>query len=528
MKKILEIYSESPKSYLLFFILISYLFFAHTLQYDFFIYDDIENIVRNPNVISPTLENFFGYWLKSYSPLPFNVWQLISSIFGIDSAAPYRLINIIIHGLNLFIGFNIAKSLFALYKIEDKRNLALQSCLLFAVHPLIIESVVWPSSLRTLLGAFFALSYLKHSINQQGDIDIFSYLLIFCSILSNPIFSAVAIIPLVAFFEIPKQEKGTHATAIISLIGLYFYFHKHNIASTNLTLSIIDQVKINIYSLYKYIQITNFPIINSISYQLNPNMILSQDTNRIFLALGFVLLYFGIPHLILRKSDLSKLVVFFQAIFFLSIISNCGLLLHDFSYLSIVSNRYSYLAIFSNGIILLIVADHLIKKLFNIFYGSILITFIILFFKASFHWNNQIDLITNSIAFYGKNAELYTVAGVRAKKLNRTPDAQYFFNQAIAVNKNDSSSYMHLIHLLSEEGNREEISSFLISNQSQFTILESNILLEVSALYLNILDYGNAEKYLQLYLNLNPANDRTLSIESEIKNLKEYIKKINL
>jgi tetratricopeptide (TPR) repeat protein len=151
-----------------------------------------------------------------------------------------------------------------------------------------------------------------------------------------------------------------------------------------------------------------------------------------------------------------------------------------------------------------------------------------LFFKASFHWNNQIDLITNSIAFYGKNAELYTVAGVRAKKLNRTPDAQYFFNQAIAVNKNDSSSYMHLIHLLSEEGNREEISSFLISNQSQFTILESNILLEVSALYLNILDYGNAEKYLQLYLNLNPANDRTLSIESEIKNLKEYIKKINL
>ncbi len=87
---------------------------------------------------------------------------------------------------------------------------------------------------------------------------------------------------------------------------------------------------------------------------------------------------------------------------------------------------------------------------------------------------------------------------------------------------------MHLIQLLKEGGNRDAISSFLNLNQSHFLILESNILLEVCSLYLKILDTNNAEKYLKLYLNLNPANDRTTAIESEIKDIREYVKKINL
>lgn len=119
--------------------------YANAIQ-NGFVSDDLPTIVDNKNIgqIAYAFRNFQGL-LRDISV------YLVYSVFGLNAAA-FRSFNLLFHIGSVWLVFLIA------YQMKGKKPFALFVSLLFAVHPVMIESIVWISGGPYSQSAFFTLS----------------------------------------------------------------------------------------------------------------------------------------------------------------------------------------------------------------------------------------------------------------------------------------------------------------------------------------------------------------------------------
>lgn len=135
--------------------------FFQAVRFEFINFDDNLYLTANPEVgRGLTLggiqwaftTSFGGHW----HPLSWIVHMIIVSFWGLNPAA-HHLVNIIFHGANALL-------VFALYRtIGLNRFIATVSAVIWAIHPLRMESVVWASQLKEVLSEFFALLAINYS-----------------------------------------------------------------------------------------------------------------------------------------------------------------------------------------------------------------------------------------------------------------------------------------------------------------------------------------------------------------------------
>lgn len=157
------------------------LVFLPSVGNEFIDWDDLTFIVQNSNIKSISFEsvewmftNFFGnIWL----PLTWFSHALDISLWGMNPS-PHRLINILLHCFNtVFFGLLIIK-LAHIYEQQYEARIvgetgliicAAGAALLFGVHPLRVESVVWISERKDVMCAFFYLLCLTHYLRFARD-----------------------------------------------------------------------------------------------------------------------------------------------------------------------------------------------------------------------------------------------------------------------------------------------------------------------------------------------------------------------
>jgi len=142
---------------------------------EFLNWDDRENVVNNPGVHGLGREQLRWMWsgvvLGHYIPLTWMSFGLNYRLGGLNPWG-YHVLNLVLHGANVTLFYLIARRLIARARPggaePDPRTLSLGSAfaaLLFAVHPLRVESVVWITERKDVLcGLFFlgaVLAYLK-------------------------------------------------------------------------------------------------------------------------------------------------------------------------------------------------------------------------------------------------------------------------------------------------------------------------------------------------------------------------------
>jgi tetratricopeptide (TPR) repeat protein len=142
---------------------------------DFLNWDDRDNVVNNPGVHGLGRAQLQWMWsgviLGHYIPLTWMSFGLNYVLGGLNPRG-YHLLNLLLHGANAVLFFLISRRLIALARPGGAEpgswslSLgALFSALLFAVHPLRVESVVWITERKDVLcGLFFlgaVLAYLK-------------------------------------------------------------------------------------------------------------------------------------------------------------------------------------------------------------------------------------------------------------------------------------------------------------------------------------------------------------------------------
>lgn len=208
--------------------LIAAVLYYPTVYHDFIDIDDPGFILRNGLVqnVSPAtiLRAFTSTTMLLYVPVTIVSYQ-INALFGSTDASIYHFTDLVLHAINAMLVAAV------ILRMTKSKLAGLLCALLFTVHPIHTEAVLWASSRKDLLSTTFALSslllyvrFLEHRWVRDRNWSLVLYAL--------GLLSKIAIFPLPVLFllldwiydaRIDLRGKIPHAIIAIPLlvIGVY-------------------------------------------------------------------------------------------------------------------------------------------------------------------------------------------------------------------------------------------------------------------------------------------------------------------
>lgn len=188
-------------------VVITAVLYSHALQNGFTFDDDDIYILKNPFIhdftlhgIKNILTSFYSY---NYHPLTTLAWLLEYKWFRLDPY-PYHLFNVLLHVGNTWLVFKLTTGL------SGKKLTGIFVSLLFAIHPMHVESVAWISELKDVLYSFFyllsLLAYLHYvDDNKRATYYIATLLLFVASLCSKS--AAVTLPVLMLAIDVYKGRR---------------------------------------------------------------------------------------------------------------------------------------------------------------------------------------------------------------------------------------------------------------------------------------------------------------------------------
>lgn len=195
--------------------------FSSAFGHEFVSWDDHVYVYENPMVLNPTAANFkaFGTQVVSLNYHPLTMWSLWlnSAMFG-AGAKSFIVTNVLIHWLNA----GLLCWLVWLLTSRQYRSVALLTALLFAIHPLRAESVVWVSERKDVLYVFFFLagliSYWRYLETQRSTKLWIALVFMLLSCLSKGV---AVVFPLVCLLLDYWHGRRLEAKMVLEKIPLF-------------------------------------------------------------------------------------------------------------------------------------------------------------------------------------------------------------------------------------------------------------------------------------------------------------------
>ncbi|HWD91201.1 MAG TPA: hypothetical protein VG938_02515 [Verrucomicrobiae bacterium] len=142
-------------------VLPSLVLYGRSIRFPLINYDDF--IYLNPDVTSGSFFHSLGFALTSrvnyYSPVTWISYILDSFLYSTSSPGTFRVTNICLHIANTVLAFNLVTRVF------PNSKLLRWVPVVFAIHPVQVESVVWVSERKGLLAAFFVLLFFNEYLS---------------------------------------------------------------------------------------------------------------------------------------------------------------------------------------------------------------------------------------------------------------------------------------------------------------------------------------------------------------------------
>ncbi len=162
--------------------------YLQTSCFDFLDLDDHAYVWNNPLVNSGlSWDSFWGIWTSftvgNWQPLTILSHQLDVTVFGLK-AGGHHLTNVLLHAINSLLLFMVMRS----FTGTLWRSFLVS--LLFAIHPLHVESVAWVSERKDMLSAMFGflvlLAYRRYIVKPKPERMALVTMLFALSLMSKP------------------------------------------------------------------------------------------------------------------------------------------------------------------------------------------------------------------------------------------------------------------------------------------------------------------------------------------------------
>ena len=454
---------------LILFFLFTFLVYSNSFHIPFY-FDDQHMVLKNPFIRSfKFIPFFFKGFVTGYNfpkgmcrPLLMITFSL-NYFFGKLNPAGYHLINLIFHILCGILLFSILKFLF-----KKDNNVIFLITLLFLLHPLNTEAVVYISSRSDLMVSFFILLAFLCYLKEKYFLSVIFYILSLLSKETGLCFPLFIFSYEFSFFfknlpqYIKERKKTIYFIFTLLFIAYLHFLYRRLFFASNETLhpprSFYSNFLIQTAVTFLYLKlflfphplnlVRNFPQINSL---LNPLAFIS------FIGLLFLIILI----FIFKKR---KPLISFSILWYLF-----GLLPKFYARLYYPAmEHHFYLPSFGIYIILAYLFLKIypkFKRKFSIVFAGIIALFGILTYLRNEEWKNPVIFWKKSLERGGLKGICFHDLGVNYAKMGNFKEAEYCFKKSLEV-------------------------AILKKNERSQALVKNNLAL----LYFRKKDYKNAER----------------------------------
>lgn len=479
--------------WLVIILLTTFFSYFNILSFDFVYWDDDKQILNNAYVKILNWENAkHNFFFERFTFIPLTLYSFVYHFFA-DNALVYHLGSIFLHLLNVWSVYRLLR------KLNFSSFVVLGSTLIFALHPLRIESVVWISEWKDLLftyfflwGLNFYLSWMKETkVNYlilyiimawlagfskiQGVLLPFScilldyfmcrririkaiifHLIVFAWVLLSSHFkvwySAIFIAAIYYFYaktEIHVKwslilKPAILLSIIVIIITLAFYYKWLWFWTGPSALNFSDRIVFSGYSLFFYIQQFIFPFkqLAIHQYPTLSGLELWKEWGWYILTWFFII---AIIFILIKSGIRNKHWVLFGIFFFLI---NISIVLHFIPIEGrlIVAERYSYLAYLGLILTTTLLTERYVEKVKNLkhfIFLSLLILLSLLTYNRNQIWKNTETLFKDVILKEPSTSFAWINLGSYYIENKKYQNANYCYIKAKHFNPNDVQIYLN-------------------------------------------------------------------------------------
>jgi len=459
-------------------VILTLIAYSSSFDNQFVNWDDQFYVTSNILITNSTWTSFKELLTRvvslNYHPITTISLWINAFMFGVESAVPFVVTNVIFHILN-----SVLVLLLVFKLTQNNFFIALFTALVFAVHPMHVESVVWVSERKDVLYAFFFLlsliSYSKYLAHFQSRYLILCFVFFLFSCLSKAM--AVSLVPCLFAVDYLRGRKLKNLKLIFEKIPFFlaaiffgvialdvqaggdFYgfltLSENANAIESHSLSIIDRIGNGFFSNFYYLYRFFFP--GGFS-PFHPYSLIENYPSWIYGLFNLVLL----SSLILSFAYKQRLIAFGLTFYICTI----ALVLQCIPVGSaIVAERYTYLPYIGLSIVLAVLIEHLVKVKHNylIKFGlNFFIFFLILkTYKQSSIWHNHVSLFKQAVEVYPNDA--FSRKTLASGLWNNGSLDEAIYHTEFAINKLGlvtSSAFELLANCYSDKGDSNKAVSY--------------------------------------------------------------------
>lgn len=496
-----------------------------SIQNGFVDYDDDDYVFLNPHVSAGlSLENvrwaFTTGHAANYHPLTWLSHMMDVSIWQLEPRG-HHITNVVLHALNSLLVFLL------LVRMTQRAPKAWAVGLIFAVHPLHVESVAWISERKDLLCAFFVLltmlAYTRYATRRTVTDYAILAMAVLCALLSKPMAVTLPFVLLLLDYW-PLQRIGDPAIgdtlplrarrllieklplfAIAALMCAITYFVQWRGGAMNALyqMPMADRIENALVSYVLYLWKLFWP------FNLSPIYPLPEGGRAIWQVLLATIALIAITFVAWRIRRRAPYVLVGWLWYVGILVPAIGIVQVGFA---AMADRYMYLPMM--GILIAVVwagADLLRQyddertRSMVFAFGFILVAGLAaLSHKQTAIWRDSESLFKHAIAVTKNNAEAHAHLGVAYLRQNRPADAIAPFEQAVVIRPRLKEAHTGLGVAFRMTGQPERA---ILSHQASLEIDPNQgiVYANLGIAYEDIHNYAEAERNLREALRLDPS-----------------------
>ena len=471
-----KLIKQNPQKYSQFFIpiiiIVTAIVFANTLSNGFVDnWDDDTYIINNQLIKNLNYNNikeiFSSFYMGNYHPFTILSYSLEYKFFGLNPFI-FHFTNYVLHILNVILVYLFIK------RLTGKPIVGFITSLLFAIHPMHVESVAWISERKDVLYSFFFLlslnSYSKYLITEKKAIHLRWTMIWFVFSLMSK--SAAVCLPLVLVLIDYFKNKNISLKSFTSktpffllafIFGIVAFFSQSSsecIQDIAPLFNIFDRIFLVCYSTVFYIYKLFIPF-NLCALHIYPiksgNMLPIQYYITLVILTGLI---WGA-----LKSSKYKHDIIFGLLFYLITIVMVLQIIPIGK--TIVSERYSYIPYIGLFFIIGQFASKIInnEKTYNSKSKTLILISLTLFvFMCSYLtyernkvWESGINLFTDVIKNYPESPQAYNNRGVSFERKNLLAESLKDYKKAIELDSSFIVAYLNSAAIYSKTGKSDSV-----------------------------------------------------------------------
>jgi protein O-mannosyl-transferase len=484
--------------------------------------DDSTHVYANPYVLSDKFSDIGRFWGEPYKglyiPVTYSAWALqykVPHLIFPDRKGPdpriYHTTNLLVHLGNVLLVF------FLLIKLSRDRTASLFGALLFAIHPVQVESVAWVSELKGLLSAGFSLlSILLYAqfitLRQEGNrygsrlayLSAFGAFLL--ALLSKP--SAVvlpAILFVISLWLFNRRFRETVLEmAPWLLLAVVIAGYTANAQSSG----IIDfipgwgsRVLLSGDSVTFYLSKVLFPFPLGFDYGRSPEYVLRQSW--VWLTGLFPYLLVSALGIWAMKTRKMPLVVPL-GIFIIGLLPVLGFKPTSFQSMAGQADRYAYLSMLGPALALTLLLNRKGTRIARIAAGALVLVLMIVSFRQVSYWHNNDIFLSHTKQVNPQSSMYYSCLIEKALEEGNPAEAERMMKARLTV---DGSSYsLYLLACLKIAQGKSDEAIPLLNAAIQKNPNVSSYYAFLAEAHMQKKAYGQAKACIAKALALDPES----------------------